>query len=76
MKKLKAEQSDTKGSCQCLNVKQVCERLGISESTVWRYAGLAEAGQSDFPRRRRIGRKLVRFLEADLQKYVEAQEHR
>ena len=53
-----------------LNVRQLAAMLGIHERSVWRLAGLAEAGQGDFPRPLRIGPKTIRWRRADVEAYL------
>jgi len=60
---------------QMLTAQEVSDLLRISERQVWRFATLAEAGLSEFPRPRRLSAKIVRFRQNDLERYEETQEH-
>jgi predicted DNA-binding transcriptional regulator AlpA len=53
-----------------LNVRQVAEILGVHERTVWRFASLAEAGASAFPKPIRIAERTVRWREDDVMAYI------
>ena len=44
-----------------LNIKQVCEALNVSPSTIWRWLK-----QGDFPKPVHLGPKAVRWKESDI----------
>ncbi len=65
-----ANEDKTSPSCQLLKVTEVARFFSIHKRTVWRNAGLAEAGLSEFPTPIRLGPKTVRWRLADVQAYL------
>ena len=57
-------------SCQLLTARDLARLLKIYIRSVWRMAGLAEGGQSDFPKALRLGPKTIRWRLADVQAYL------
>ena len=57
-------------SSQLLTCRDVARTLKIHVRSVWRMAGLAEAGQGSFPRPLRLGPKTVRWKLADVEAYL------
>jgi len=57
-------------SCQLLTCRDVSRLLRIHVRSVWRAAGLAEAGQSSFPKPIRLGPRTVRWKLADIEAYL------
>ena len=57
-------------SCQLLTVKELAALLGVHTRTVWRLTGEAEAGQDTFPKPLRIGPRIVRWRQSDVESYI------
>ena len=58
--------------CRLLTVKELAAMLGVHERTVWRLAGEAEAGQGNFPKPLRVGPRIVRWRQSDVESYIVA----
>ena len=51
---------------QLLNRTEVCERTGLSYSTIWR-----REREGDFPARRRISANRVAWVESEVERWIE-----
>ena len=60
----------TTPSCQLLTVRKVARLLSLHPRTIWRLAGLAEAGLDDFPKPIRLATKTVRWRLRDIEGYL------
>ena len=60
----------TPPSCQLLTVRKVACLLSLHPRTIWRLAGLAEAGLDDFPKPIRLAAKTVRWRLRDIEGYL------
>jgi predicted DNA-binding transcriptional regulator AlpA len=56
--------------CELLKVREVAALLKVHPRTIWRLAGLAEAGLNAFPLPVRLGPKTVRWRLGAIKDYV------
>ena len=49
-----------------LNIKQVCERVGLKKSTIYLYIK-----QNKFPKPKKIGRRLSRWKLSEIRRWIE-----
>jgi len=55
-------------SSRFIRIKEVQQRVSKSRSTIWR-----DEREGQFPKRVRIGKNSVAWLEADIDRYIEEQ---